>query len=331
MQRTTTLLTALAALALAGNAAAETITLRLGNDVAPTSIQARACDLFAEEVNKRDVGLDVQVFHANQLGTGVQQIQNVKLGLQEMVNTGYELYDVFAPDIRIGSAPFTFENREHFEAWVNSPGFDDIEQDIIDNGNQRLINLNVLWRRGPYRVMIANQPVLTLEDLQGLKLRVHESEAVKRFWGEQGLGATVVVLPLADVYLSLRQGVVDAINMPLDLVVPMKFAEVGEHIMNTYEYPQFVAISINEDVWQSLNDEQRAAISESIDVAGAFYNAQIAASVEEWKQQITDLGVTIHDIDRTPFIERMRERNKQWEAEGYWREGLIEQVEALRP
>ena len=211
---------------------------------------------------------------------GVEQIQNVKLGLQEMVNTGYELFDVFAPDIRIGSAPFTFENREHFEAWVNSPAFDEIEQDIIDNGNQRLINLNVLWRRGPYRVMIANQPVLTLEDLQGLKLRVHESEAVKRFWGEQGLGATVVVLPLADVYLSLRQGVVDAINMPLDLVVPMKFAEVGEHIMNTYEYPQFVAISINEDVWQSLNDEQRAAISESIDVAGAFYNAQIAASVE---------------------------------------------------
>ena len=41
--------------------------------------------------------------------------------------------------------------------------------------------------------------------------------------------------------------------------------------------------------------------------------------------------MTIHDIDRTPFIERMRERNKQWEAEGYWREGLIEQIEALRP
>ena len=177
--------------------------------------------------------------------------------------------------------------------------------------------------------MIAKRPIMNLDDLGKAKLRVWEAEAVKRFWGKGGLGATVVVLPLADVYLSLRQGVVDAINMPMDLVVPMKFSEVGKHIMNTREYPQFVAISMNESTWQSMNDAQRKAITESVDVAGKFYNDQIAGSLETWKKQIVAGGATIHDVDRQPFVEKMRVLHKKWEAEGYWSPGTIDQLNAL--
>jgi TRAP-type C4-dicarboxylate transport system substrate-binding protein len=320
---------AAALLGLPGLATAADIVMRLGNDVAPASIQAQANELFAAEVAKRDVGIEIKVFHTNQLGTGVQQIQNVKLGVQEMVNTGYELFDVFASGLKIGSAPFTFVDRAHFENWVRSPMFDQIQQDLIKNGNMRFINMGVIWRRGPYRVMIAKHPILNLDELSKAKLRVWEAEPVKRFWGKSGLGATVVVLPLADVYLGLRQGVVDAINMPMDLVVPMKFAEVGEHIMNTREYPQFVAIAMNENSWQSLNDAQRQAILEGVDVAGQFYNDQIAGSLETWQKQIVEMGATIHDVDRQPFIDKMRELHKKWEAEGYWQEGTIDKLNAL--
>ena len=323
------LMIATTALSLTAGAASAQIVLRLGNDVAPASIQAKANELFAQEVAKRNVGIEVKVFHTNQLGTGVQQIQNVKLGVQELVNTGYELFAPFAADLKIGSAPFTFAGREHFEAWVRSPMFESIQKDLIKNGNQRFINMGEIWRRGPYRVMIGKKPILTLDDLSKIKLRVWEAEAVKRFWGKQGLGATVVVLPLADVYLGLRQGVVDAINMPMDLVVPMKFSEVGKHIMNTREYPQFVAVSMNEGSWQKLNDAQRKAITESVDTAGKFYNDQIAGNLETWKKQIVAMGGTIHDVDRTPFISKMRSLHAKWEKEGYWRTGLISELNAL--
>ena len=158
-------LIAAALLGLPGLATAADIVMQLGNDVAPASIQAQANELFAAEVAKRDVGIEIRVFHTNQLGTGVQQIQNVKLGVQEMVNTGYELFDVFAPGLKIGSAPFTFVDRTHFENWVRSPMFDAIQQDLISNGNMRFINMGVIWRRGPYRVMIAKHPILNLDEL----------------------------------------------------------------------------------------------------------------------------------------------------------------------
>jgi TRAP-type C4-dicarboxylate transport system substrate-binding protein len=159
---------------------------------------------------------------------------------------------------------------------------------------------------------------------------VPESDLQKRFWGKEGMGSTPVVLPLSDVYLSLRQGVVDAISMPLDLVVPMKFAEVGKFIMNTYDYPQFVGVMINEPRWQSLTPVQRQAITDSLDYAGRFYNAEISASIESWKKDITASGAQIIDVDRKPFIERSKQLNAQWQKEGFWRPGLLNEVEAMR-
>src|SRR5262245_9593518 len=46
---------------LSAEAAAQTV-LRLGNDVAANTIQARANEKFAEEVGKRNIGIEVKVF-----------------------------------------------------------------------------------------------------------------------------------------------------------------------------------------------------------------------------------------------------------------------------
>jgi TRAP-type C4-dicarboxylate transport system substrate-binding protein len=315
---------------LAGSTNAQEVVLKLGDDVAPASIQAQAIEKFAEEVAARNVGLKIEFFHGSQLGTGAQQIQNVKLGIQDMVNTGYELLDVFSEKIKIASTPFTFADYDHFENWLKSPDFEGVQQEIIEKGNQRIINLGVVWKRGPFRVMIANEPILTLEDLSQVKYRVHESEVVKKFWGKEGLGATVVVLPLSDVYLSLRQGVVDAITMPFDLVVPMKFTEVAKHVMLLRDYPQFLPIMINEDKWQSLTAEQQQALTDASDEAGRFYNSQIEQSVERWREELVAAGVEFHEVDRAPWVERIRERNMQWEAEGYWSPGLVESIDTYR-
>ena len=48
-----------------------------------------------------------------------------------------------------------------------------------------------------------------------------------RFYGKQGLGATSVNIPLGDVYLSIRQGIVDGLTLPFDLVASMNIQEVA--------------------------------------------------------------------------------------------------------
>ena len=304
--------------------------LRMGSIVAPASVQAQAMDRFAENVKKKNVGVDIRSFHGSQLGGGPDQVRNVQLGVQDMFMDGMTFLSDFSDDMRIAETPFTFASREHFEKWVQSASFKKIQDDLIAKGNQRIINLGVSWRRGPMRVLVAKRPVLTLEEFGNLRLRAWQSEVITRFYGKPGLGATAIVIPLGDVYVGMRQGVVDAVTLPFDLVQPMKFHEVGSHIMLWDEYWQVLPMNINEKKWQSLNDTQRRALTEAVDEAGNWYNEQLSASVEKWKAELVKAGATIHNVNRAPFVQRIAERNRQWQKEGYWRPGLIDEVEKLR-
>lgn len=304
--------------------------LRLGSIVAPASVQAQAMDRFVESVKAKNVGLDIKVFHASQLGGGPEQVRNIQTGVQDMFMDGMTFWGDYSDDMRIAETPFSFASREHFEKWVLSPSFDKIQKEIITKGNQRFINLGVPWRRGPFRVLIANVAAPTLADFAKLRVRTWQQESINRFYGPQGLGATTVVLPLGDVYVGMRQGVVDAVTLPFDLVQPMKFHEVGKHIMLWDEFWQVLPMSISERRWQALNDAQRKALTESIDDAGRWYNDQLAASVEKWKAELQAAGVTFHAVDRAPFVARIVERNRQWQKDGYWRAGLIDEIDGLR-
>lgn len=323
----------LAALALClGTTAAHAadIALRIGDIVAPTSVQAQATDRFAEIVNGADAGIEVQVFHGSSLGDGAVQVENVSFGVQEMFIGGLSFLGAYSERLNIAETPFTFASREHFEGWVNSAAFDEIMDEMIASSNQRIINREVLWRRGPFRVMLANKPVLTLDDLSSTKLRLWDAEVANRFWGEKGLGAIPVNIAFGDVYVALRQGVVDAVTTPFDLVDAMKFAEVAKHLMYVDSFWQMLPMTINEDTWNALTDEQKELLTAAANEAGEYFNTQVEASVAEWTKGLEEMGVEFHQIDRGPWVERIAERNLEWAAEGYWPEGLIEDIEALK-
>lgn len=307
-----------------------TTTLRLGTIVAAGSVQGLALERFAEDVRRRNVGLDIRLFHASQLGGGPEQVRNVQLGVQDMFMDGMTFWGDHSDDMRIAETPFSFASRAHFEAWVKSPAFERIQQELVQKANQRFINLGEMWRRGPFRVLISTRPVITLEEFQRTRVRTWQSESINRFYGRGGLGATAVVIPLADVYVGMRQGVVDALTLPFDLVQPMRFHEVGKHIMLWDEFWQVLPLSLTETRWQRLNANQRTAMIEAIDAAGRWYNEQLSTSVEKWRTELEAAGVTFHQIERAAFVERIADRNRQWQREGYWRQGFIDEIEALR-
>jgi TRAP-type transport system periplasmic protein len=324
-------LTALAlagAFTLAQAGAAEALTLRIGDYVAPGSVQAQAADRFAATVNASNVDLEVQTFHGSQLGTGPVMVENVGLGVQEMFIGGLAFFADFSNDLRIAETPFTFASREHFEAWLTSPAFEKTMADVVANANQRFINLGVLWRRGPFRVMLATRPVLTPEDFASIRLRLWEAEVAHRFHA-QCLGATAVTIPFGDVYVALRQGVVEAVTSPFDLAFAQKFHEVAPHVMITQTFWQAVPMSINEDIWQSLTEEQQRVLVEAADEAGTWFNEEVARQVDSWRAEMEAAGATFYEVDRAPFVAKVTECNRRWSEEGYWREGLIEEIQAL--
>jgi TRAP-type C4-dicarboxylate transport system substrate-binding protein len=315
---------------LSGSAMAAEVTLRVGTSNAPDSALGRAFQKTADLVAAAGVGLELKIFPSGQLGDPQTQVKNVELGVQDAFFEDLSWWGPYSEDLRVSGVPFMFDGREHFERWLRSDGFDAISEEVTAKGGQHLLIGDVLWWRGPYRVLMSTKPFATLDDLAGTKLRMPAIESLTRFWGKDGLGGNVVNIGWGDVYLALRQGAADAVTLPLDLVPSMKFVEVAKNIVITDAFPQILILGINQQKWDSMDETQRRALSEAIDEGGRTYNTELNASVDTWTAELTTAGGIFTTLDRAPFVQKVQELNERFEAKGYWSPGLIESIDALR-
>ncbi|WP_380058048.1 TRAP transporter substrate-binding protein [Falsihalocynthiibacter sp. SS001] len=115
-----------------------------------------------------------------------------------------------------------------------------------------------------------------VDDLQGLKMRAPEGLVQNVF---AAAGASPVNLPGSEVFTSLDKGVIDA----ADYSVFSTNAAQGMHDVAPFPiYPGFhsmplVEVSINKSVWDGLDAETQAVLSESVQ---EFAQSQVAALAE---------------------------------------------------
>ena len=142
---------------------------------------------------------------------------------------------------------------------------------------------------------VSKVPLDGVDDLQGLKVRAPEGLVQQVF---AAAGASPVNLPGSEVFTSLDKGVIDA----ADYTVFSTNQAQGMHDVAKHPvYPGFhsmplVEISMNKEKWDSLTDEQRTALEESV---REFAQMQIEtlnkadqAAVEEAK---ASGDITVHD------------------------------------
>jgi|WetSurMetagenome_2_1015567.scaffolds.fasta_scaffold46182_3 TRAP-type transport system periplasmic protein len=306
--------------------------LSLGHVWSAESGQGLALDKFADLAGKNSSErIKVNVFHAAQLGSNRSQVEAVKMGSQDMIMESFVFFAPYAKALRITEVPFAWKNREHILAWVGSNSFKNVQEELIKNGNQRFINMNVLWQRGPFRYLLAKRPVMSIEDLKGLKMRLWEEETIHAAW--RGFGVSSVGMPWGDVYLGLRQGTIDSVTGPWDLLWTSKHTEVAKYITILRQFWQISCLSINEQKWQKMSKEFQDILYKSADEAGVFYNKITTDMVEETKRNVLEKhNAIIIEINRQPFIDKMqKEILPNMEAAGLFPKGIVDEVRALTP
>jgi TRAP-type transport system periplasmic protein len=315
---------------IASSASSADITLRIGSAVPEGTAQGRAWERIAKSLQEKKTGINIRMFHSGQLGAPEVQVQNVRIGAQDGFVESPTWWQPLSDALGFESAPFLFSGPEHLAKWYKSDYFNKLQQDLIAKGNQRLIVPDVTWWRGPFRVLMANKPILTLDDVSKAKFRMPAIEMLTRYWGKEGLGGNIVNIAWNDVYLALRQNVADAVTSPFDLVVSMRFAEVAPHVMLIDEFRQTLVLGINEDKWKQLSEDQRKALVEAMNESGREYNKEIDASVQKWMDDLKKAGATIHEVDRRPFLEKVKQLNQQYAAQGKISKEALAVIESLR-
>ena len=146
----------------------------------------------------------------------------------------------------------------------------------------------------PGQIFTVGKPVKSIEDLKGMRIRSPSAETNEWL---TALGATPVSMSMNETYEALERGVVDGTIAPWEaiegysLVDVIDYATVGNFYMTTFY------ITMNEDSWNDLGDEDRKAIEELVGEkmaikAGSNFDDVGARAIKDSKEK----GVEIYEL-----------------------------------
>jgi len=218
-------LAAAAAIALAGwitplQAADFTMKIGLGS---MNDIQHHWADTMKEAIEARSKGrIEVKVFPRNQLGTIASQIEGLQLGTVEAFIAPADFFAGVDPRFGTFSIPLLFKGPEQAEKVLLDPAMNRSILALGADKNLQVVSVTT-YALAHY---FGKEPLRTLDDFKGKKLRVNATDAERAKM--RAFGATAVAMDLAEVVPGLRQGVIDGTMSATAIYVIFKFYDIAK-------------------------------------------------------------------------------------------------------
>lgn len=167
--------------------------------------------------------IDVQIFMGNTLGSEEDVLQGLGFGTHHASLSASAVVQV-NPRTAVFDLPYLFENRDKVQLFTASPAYDLLADGFSGKG----IHLAALWDNGFRVITNSIRPVITPDDLKGLKIRTPTSR--QRVVMFNTLGANATPLSFGEVYSALDQGVIDGQENPAQIVESARLYEVQKYL-----------------------------------------------------------------------------------------------------
>lgn len=288
MKYLTTLGAALALSLAAGVASAQEYTMRLShgdNENNPTHMGALKFEELVEKYSDRRI--DVQIFPANQLGSEQEVAQALRTGSieSEILYTGNLV--PLAPSVGVMMLPYAFtSNAEAHAAMDALKG--PLNERLPQEAGVRVLGY---FEKG-FRVLTnGEREVKTLEDLQGLKIRVSKNNiAIETF---KSWGLDPIPMAWAEVFPALQQGVIDGQENPYTTAISSKFFEVQKYITEIHYLIWSGPIIVSERFYQGLPEDLQEALNRAGEEAAQYEREVSAQETKAAKIELVELGMTL--------------------------------------
>jgi TRAP-type transport system periplasmic protein len=269
-----------AGLGLAGMAGAQEHSLTFASAYAENDHQSMSLQEFARlagEYTDGEVQIDVAV--AGVLGGERDVAEGIQLGTVDGAILGGILQN-FDEAMAILEFPFLFDDEEHVRRVMDSEVGDQIAERLVETTGIRPLGYVM---RTP-RVLTTNQPIESLADIQGMSIRVPEMRAHLETWS--ALGANPTPLAFTEVYTALQLGTVDGQENPLGVIYANRFHEVADYLAETDHLVGFMLITISDEVYQRLSEEQQEALVRAAEEASAYNDEILAEQSAQWEEEV---------------------------------------------
>lgn len=278
-----------------------------------------ASDLLAKATDDR---YNIEVFPASSLGKEVDINEGLGLGTVDIIYTGQLFAGRAYGPIAIGGAPFMFRDFDHWDKFRNSELFADMSKGYEDASGNHITSMTYYGQRH----VTSNVEIKVPEDMKGLKIRVPNAPLYMMF--PLAVGANPTPIAFAEVYLALQQGTVDAQENPLPTIQAKKFYEVQKFITLTGHISDALMTIVGGPTWGSMSAEDQTALDGVLDATAVCASDQIIQKEKDLVQWFKDNGVTVNEVDRTPFREATMKLHNGPDAT--WDQATYDRLQAIK-
>jgi tripartite ATP-independent transporter DctP family solute receptor len=259
---------------------------------------------FADLVAAKSGGkIKVNLFLAGALGSDQAVLTSVQGGTVEMTVMNSGILASLAKELAVFDFPFLFANEKESDAIVDGPVGRKMHKLLEEKG---VVGLSY-WELGYRQITNSKRPLVKVEDIEGLKLRVIPNP-INVDW-VKALGANPTPLPFPEVYGGLESKAIDGQENPVSVIAANKFWEVQKHIaLTNHQYnPQSVIFS--KKVWDTLSPAERKIIDDSADEAAKVQREQSRAAVAANLELLKKNGMTVTQFPPAE-VAKLREKMK---------------------
>jgi tripartite ATP-independent transporter DctP family solute receptor len=260
-----------------------------------------AVEKMGEMLEERSDGrICVEVFHSAQLGEEKDTIEQTQLGVIDLNRVSLGPFNNIIEETKVFSLPYIFRGTDHMHAVVDG----EVGEKILNEfQNHQLVGL-AYYDGGSRSFYNSQKPITSIEDMEGLKFRVMQSDVFVDM--VDALGANATPLPYGEVYSSIQTGVIDGAenNWP-------SFESSGHYeVAGYYTLDQHLIVPevlvMSQASWNKLSPEDqelvRQAAKDSVPIMRELWAEREKASEEKVRAAGVEI---IEDIDKQPFMDAM--------------------------
>ncbi len=251
---------AIAAAAVTGPAKAAEFEWRMDVNLVETRPEAKLLGAFAERINSNAGGrLEIKTFYGGSLGIkSADTLRALKAGSVEMAQLYAGYFGRDAPDLALALVQGAIlDPQENIEI---QPTVQEIYREFYEDWDVDIVGW-ILANSFSISVMCRDEPINSLAQLKGKKLRVWAKDQVETF---EKLGVAAQIVPQNDLYVAMQTGVVDCALYVLGIAHTISLQEVTDYAASLHTYSVVPsAVGVSGKYWKELPKDLQDVVLEA--------------------------------------------------------------------
>lgn len=282
------------------------IVVKLGFAESESSTHIKGYRYMTDKITEATEGtVTFELFPSNSLGSERDLYEGCQMGTVEACIITNAVLTNFIPQAAVLDQPFLFDSYEQGWKFIDGP-FGDYLEKKAEAGGVKIMG----WMDSGFRLVFTTDPVSSIADLKGKKIRTMENKYHMAAYN--ALGAMATPMAFGDVFTALQQGTIDGAENTIPSLVANNFDEVCKYISNQNTHFAYQMLVFSNKLWDKIPEKYKPAVMDAIKEGCQYERDILKDSVSGFKEQLKKEGVTFFDLDLAELKRLTQESMKQF-------------------